>query len=129
MKRLWTRPMPAWSAVLLILGTALVGIVASAGGDQIGKSHGVHYIVEQGPGVNPDSIGEAVAKCPKGTVVVGGGCHENGTSIHMRIVSSQPIDRGDRNNAPDDGWSVKLFNETGGLNTNFANVYAVCEER
>jgi hypothetical protein len=129
MKGPLTRPLPAWSAVLLVTGGALVGVVTSAGGDQIGKSHGVHYVVETGQGVNPDSVGEVVAKCPKRTVVVGGGFHENGTSIHMRMVSSQPVDRGDPNNAPDDGWSVKLFNESGGANTNFANAYAVCEER
>ena len=36
MKRGLNRPLPAWSAILLVMGTAVIGIVASAGGDQIG---------------------------------------------------------------------------------------------
>jgi hypothetical protein len=128
MKGFLARPLPAWWAVPAVMGAVLVGIVASAGGDQIGKSHGVRYVVEEGPGINPDSVGEVTAKCPRGTVVVGGGFHENGTAIHMRMVGSQPVDRGDGNTAPDDGWLVKVFNETGGPSTNTPTAYAVCLE-
>ena len=74
-------------------------------------------------------IGETIAKCPKRTVVVGGGFAETGTPIHMRMVASQPVDRGDKNNTPDDGWTVRMYNESGGSNTNSASAYAVCEER
>jgi hypothetical protein len=129
MKRSLTRPLPAWSVVPLVLGTTLVGIVASAGGDLIGQSHGVRYVVETGPGVNADSIGGVTAKCPRRTVVVGGGFAENGTTIDMRMVSSKPVDRGDGDSAPDDGWAVEMYNEPGASSTNFPNAYAVCLER
>ena len=129
MKRRLMRPMPAWSAMLLVLGTALVGAVASAGGDPIGESRGVHYVVEEGQGVNPDSVGAVTAKCPRRTAVVGGGFFKNGVAIQSRMVSSQPVDRGDDDSAPDDGWSVQMFNEPGGANTNSPTAYAVCLER
>jgi hypothetical protein len=52
------------------------------------------------------------ARCPSGHVA-GGGVYETGNAQAGHVVATRPIDTGDADKIPDDGWSGKVYNETG----------------
>jgi hypothetical protein len=69
----------------------------------------------------------ATALCPAGTHVTGGGASLGGAATESRIVSSYPFDGGDPGTAPDDGWKVQAFNESGPDKR--LTVFAACWDR
>jgi hypothetical protein len=64
------------------------------------------------------------ANCPGTRHVVGGGAAagQSGSIADAYVNSSYPIDDGDRNKAPDDGWRARLY----GANQSDAVAVAVC---
>jgi hypothetical protein len=63
------------------------------------------------------------AKCTSGHVA-GGGVYETGNAQNGHVVATRPIDTGDADKIPDDGWSAKVYNETGITQT--VTVTAIC---
>lgn len=73
------------------------------------------------------AIGKSVvAKCPKGTRVIGGGAQVLDDSGASRLVGSHPFDGRDADRKPDDGWRAVATNLTP-VGTHL-NVWAVCDE-
>jgi hypothetical protein len=58
--------------------------------------------------ISAGKAGRATAKCPQGARVTGGG----GTAPGNVITGSHPVDLGDRDERPDDGWRVRGFAAT-----------------
>ncbi len=50
--------------------------------------------------------------CPSRSKVVGGGVTVTGGNTFTRVASNGPIDGGDRNRTPDDGWEGSIANRT-----------------
>jgi hypothetical protein len=63
------------------------------------------------------------AKCTSGHVA-GGGVYETGSAKAGHVLTTRPIDTGDADKIPDDGWSAKVYNETGITQT--VTVTAIC---
>jgi hypothetical protein len=64
-----------------------------------------------------------VTRCPRGTVVTGGGVYLTGGTPADEVASSAPYDGGDRDGRPDDGWFAEVNSGApGGTMT----TYAVC---
>jgi hypothetical protein len=57
--------------------------------------------------------GTAVARCGANRSVAGGGVFVSGSVLEAPLVRSAPIDLGDADDVPDDGWSAKALNESG----------------
>lgn len=55
----------------------------------------------------------AVARCTSNRSVAGGGVFVSGSVPEAMLVRSVPIDLGDPDNVPDDGWSGKALNQSG----------------
>ena len=68
----------------------------------------------------------AVAKCPKGTRVIGGGAQILDDSGGSRLVGTHPFDGQDADRKPDDGWRGVATNATS--EDTHLNVWAVCDE-
>lgn len=56
----------------------------------------------------------ATVRCPRGAPVVGGGARIVAPGGAVRLVSSAPVDGGDVDTIPDDGWRVRVHNLSGG---------------
>ncbi len=71
------------------------------------------------------------AKCRSGESVVGGGSSNSGGFSDEAIVSSTgPVDLGDPDKVPDDGWRGEVNNdEDGGAATLGATTYAICDSK
>ena len=63
-----------------------------------------------GATIDGDSFAVAQANCPAETQVVGGGVNAL-DSGNVEVTGSFPIDRGDGDERPDDGWRAKVTNE------------------
>ncbi len=63
------------------------------------------------------------ARCTSGHVA-GGGVYETGNPLTAHVASTRPIDTGDKDHIPDDGWSGTVFNDTG--ITQAVTVTAIC---
>lgn len=71
--------------------------------------------------------GEAVtvrAKCPKGSVVAGGGAYITGATADGHVVATRPYDSADKGKVPEDGWEAGLQNT--GASVLSASSHAVC---
>jgi len=66
----------------------------------------------------------AEAKCPQRYHVLGGGVLNSGPFHTEQVNASFPVDGGDANTTPDDGWIVRLDNISG--TTHGFEVFAVC---
>ncbi len=69
------------------------------------------------------SVRTESVRCGRGLHVVSGGAIIASSSSYLN--SSQPYDGGDKDKAPDDGWSARVFDTIGG--TGGFEVYAICE--
>jgi hypothetical protein len=76
-----------------------------------GDVSGVSYQKQKGTIAKKDS-GSVKASCPGGKNVLGGGGVVKGPLGKPRLVGSFPIDDGDGNDAPDDGWRAIGYNGT-----------------
>jgi hypothetical protein len=64
------------------------------------------------------------AKCPDGTHVSGGGVYVDGAISDVFVNSSYPYDGPDANEAPDDGWKGRDYNQS--VTPHMMTVYAIC---
>jgi hypothetical protein len=64
------------------------------------------------------------AECPNHKSVVGGGPDVSGAASEVHVSRTGPIDLGDNDRIPDDGWSATFANPAGGEHDFVA--YAVC---
>jgi hypothetical protein len=68
---------------------------------------------------------EKIAKCPAGTHVISGGVHRDGSvNLGIFINSTRPVDLGDANHKPDDGWGIEMDN--GSAQQQPVTEYAIC---
>lgn len=70
------------------------------------------------------SNGSLTTKCAGTRHVTGGGGYLTGNSEEAHLVASRPVDLGDADAVPDDGWKVKASNTTGPAKTLLS--YAIC---
>ena len=69
-----------------------------------------------------------VAQCKEKEVVVGGGGRSSGFFAEETYLSSSaPVDDGDKDNRPDDGWAAELNNDEGGSLLDTLDVFAICD--
>ncbi len=92
----------------------------------------VYSVCKQGPmpayrsaqrTVEDHHVVTASARCTSGHVA-GGGVYVTGPATDAHLVASRPIDAGDSDRIPDDGWSGRAYNRTGGTQT--VTVTAIC---
>ena len=88
-----------------------------------GDVPGVTYNKGKGIARGKDS-GSAKAHCPSGSRVLGGGGVVKGRLGKPRLVGSFPVDDGDGNAVPDDGWRAIGYN--GSKKERKIVAYAVC---
>lgn len=74
--------------------------------------------------VAPNSQAGDTAYCPHGTKVTGGGVFASGTSFKVEVAQTGPIDSGDTNSLPDNGWHG--FANNGSTSSATMDVIAVC---
>ena len=116
----------AAAVAALALGVAGTAIpMATAGG---GGGGNLQYRFDTRT-VQANSQAHENVRCPRGTKVVGGGVESSAgfrSGSGMMINSSAPLDGGDGNNTPDDGWSgaVDVFQNAGGSRI---FVWAICK--
>lgn len=65
-------------------------------------------------------------KCPAGTHAVSGGVRFAEPPVGALLTGSRPIDRKDRDRAPDDGWRVRVDN-LHVTNSYMGGIHAVCK--
>ncbi len=68
----------------------------------------------------------ATATCPAKTKVTGGGVAVSGGNVSLEVSSTRPIDNGDRDSKPDDGWFGRATNRSGGDKA--MDVFAICRK-
>jgi hypothetical protein len=113
-----------WLVVAVALvgtGTAIAlnGKEPSAPGKATQGTAGRKYVTKTAPAEDGSPY---IAKCPKGTHVVGGGAGaDNGGAD---VNESRPWDSNDKGDVPDDGWAT-YFNDTSSAAD--VRVYAICE--
>jgi hypothetical protein len=78
-------------------------------------------------GVAPGSVVTATAACSSNRHAIGGGGRFTGPIAEARLAASRPVDGGDADSVPDDGWRVAGYNASGTTKTLWA--YAVCVTR
>jgi hypothetical protein len=81
------------------------------------RSGPVKYGVKKVTGVPPSGSRTATVKCPEGTRVAGGGLFVGGVPAQGYVNRTYPIDGGDPDSKPDDGWRGRGYNLATG-NTN-----------
>jgi hypothetical protein len=113
-------------------GTAAIAVAtlafAPAAGAKVQNAGGISYASKKisvpAAQTPAGAFRRYVAKCPKGTRVIGGGERNDSAFDQVRMAQSYPVDDGDPNSAPDDGWGVLLQNVADVKHTGKA--YAVC---
>jgi len=126
MKRVTRHVSPGVVIGLIALSVALGG-VAMAGGTGVGASKAAppKLVYKSSDAVvEPDSVNGELVLCGKGTHVVGGGVSGPGANTNVWVVASQPVDSGDKGDAPDDAWYGFVDNE--GKSAASFQVYAIC---
>jgi hypothetical protein len=114
-------------AATAVAAVGLIGAAAAGADSDLGSAGGFTYIRGDTATLNAGIAGTSVADCPAGTKVVGGGlAPESSPVAESRINSTYPIDTGDADEKPDDGWEADVYNISGGPK-NFA-AYAICRE-
>jgi hypothetical protein len=115
-------------AIGAIVGAGAVSAVGAGHGDgqsrgsgsaqgKVQSVGGLKYVTTKSNGAQ-GFVGEA--HCPRGTHVLGGGVHTDFVSYD--VDESYPIDGGDPDKIPDDGWAATL-NDSAGVK----HVYAICK--
>jgi hypothetical protein len=89
---------------------------------RIGGAGGLHYRARSGPEIAENESDRVQVRCPKGTTVIGGGAQ--GGPPGAFINTSAPLDLGDDDSLPDDGWVVRVKNS--GLTTTNISASATC---
>ena len=77
--------------------------------------------------VPPGTARSATARCPRARHVSGGGGALSGPIADGHLAASTPVDGGDRDRVPDDGWRVTAHNDAGGAKT--LRAFAICVRR
>jgi hypothetical protein len=84
----------------------------------------LQYVTRGPVPVTAPATRTAVARCRGNRVVAGGGVFVNGNVSEAEVTLSAPVDLGDGNGAPDDGWTARVLNETGAAKS--LSVFAIC---
>ena len=111
---------------LLALFVALGGVAMAGGANHSASrtdSARLIYKSEEAQ-VGPNSVNGALVLCGRRTHVVGGGVSGPGANSDVWVVASQPVDSGDKGDAPDDAWYGFVDNQ--GTQTHEISVYAIC---
>jgi hypothetical protein len=77
--------------------------------------------------LRPGRAGSATARCPRARHVSGGGGALSGPIADAHLAGTTPVDGGDRDRVPDDGWRVTAHNDAGGAKT--LRAFAICVRR
>jgi hypothetical protein len=118
--------MTKWLPVLVLCAPLAVATPASADAD-LGSAGGLTYIQSNSVSLNAGESGVPAAHCPGGTKVVGGGVTPTSSpAAESRINSTFPIDTGDTDEKPDDGWEGDVYNISGA--SKGFSAYAICKE-
>jgi hypothetical protein len=72
-------------------------------------------------GVSSDVV---VAECPDGRGVVGGGAKTSGPAGTLSLRDSRPVDIGDGDGIPQNGWAARAYNTDPGVQK--LTAYAIC---
>lgn len=64
--------------------------------------------------------------CPSGSHVTGGGVTTTGRDKDLEVAATFPVDDGDRGTTPDDGWTGRASNQSGGDER--MTVFAICAQ-
>jgi hypothetical protein len=96
-----------WEGDVYNVSGALKGYSAYAICKQSGP---VKYRVKNVTGVPPSDSKTATVKCPDGTRVAGGGLFVGGVIAEGYVNRTYPIDGGDQDTKPDDGWRGRGYN-------------------
>jgi len=101
-------------AVCLVIPTSASAITYTAGR--------LTYVLKDAP-VPADTQASKSIRCPSGTEVTGGGAYTSGGTVDDEVATSAPVDAGDRDRIPDDGWQAEL-NAPG--QDHVLTAYAIC---
>lgn len=85
---------------------------------------GIEPQYRQSQRTTADAIVKLQTKCGKRTAI-GGGAFATGSAANAHVVKSAPRDGGDKDKAPDDGWSVTYANDAAPAQGTFT-AYTVC---
>src|SRR5687767_11170140 len=90
---------------IALAGVLVAGLAATALGDQTdGTAGGVTYRSDSAPIGPPDSV-ELDVSCPAGKHASGSGFGTVST-VAGPVDRSVPVDGGDQDSRPDDGWEI-----------------------
>jgi hypothetical protein len=110
----------------LVVGSCLAVLLSSFGpasASPLVQYEGVYsYVTTSRPAASGVQTAN-VARCPDGTVVLGGGVHTSGTSLADEVATTAPFDGRDGDRRPDDGWIGEV--NTGGAPATMTT-YAIC---
>ena len=84
------------------------------------------YVKSSATSVADNTQGSAVANCPVGTSVTGGGESITGTTLDTEVGDSFPIDGVDAGTTPDNGWQGTANNDGTGRSQTM-QVFAICK--
>lgn len=112
--------MPRCRAAALALCAALLLLAVPASGSVV-NGGGYRYVLDKLDLPANQNVTQR-APCPGHTHVLSGGFIDTGPLGEVRLSHSFPYDGDDPNQAPDDGWAVKLRDAAG----TFVKVQAVC---
>jgi hypothetical protein len=74
------------------------------------ESGSVKYRAKRVRGIPASDSGTATVKCPRGARVAGGGLFVGGALAEGYVNRTYPIDGGDQDTKPDDGWRGRGYN-------------------
>ena len=134
------RPLRLWHALLATVAVFAIGVAGTAiavGGKnassavsakakRLGRSHGYVYLSKTGDQVPSGETDYQQIKCPRHSVVTGGGVYISGSSLDAHVNTTFPLDSGDRGATPEDGWAGHIGNDTG--TPKEETVYAICKK-
>jgi hypothetical protein len=84
----------------------------------------LRYVKKDAVSVSAGSSVSRLAGCTSGEHVVGGGPKVSGPEDQARLVSTFPVDDGDPDSIPDDGWQSRVYNISG--SDKDVTAYAIC---
>ena len=73
-----------------------------------------------------DTVATSVVVCPHGTRVTGGGTDIDGGTPDFEVHEGYPVDQGDADTIPDDGWQSTAYNDGSGV-TRHMKTFAICK--
>jgi hypothetical protein len=115
-------PDDGFSASVQFAGNAYVGLYTYG----LCSEARIRYPTVTAP-AQQHSVSKATARCPGSTHVTGGGGSVSGAVASAFINSSYPVDGGDGDRLPDDGWRVRVYNSGDFAQT--LTVAALCRRR